>query len=117
MKRVQGKAIRIIVNAAGELLNRGLKHRPFLIKPNHHELSALLGREPETVEETADAARSLMDTYGIRKAVVSVFLSKRKIIALSLKSVTTGRALRRKSVNESLTASTELWALRLRDMV
>ena len=38
MKRVQGKAIRIVVDVAGELLNRVLKHRPFLIKPNHHEL-------------------------------------------------------------------------------
>ena len=41
MKRVQGKTIRIVVDVAGELLNRGLKHRPLLIKPNHHALDDL----------------------------------------------------------------------------
>lgn len=63
---------KVFLDVDGELLQSGIQASPSLIKPNHHELSALLGREPETVEETAYAARSLMDTYGIRKAVVSM---------------------------------------------
>ena len=72
VKACREAGAKVFLDVDGELLRSGIQASPSLIKPNHHELSALLGREPETVEETADAARSLMDTYGIRKAVVSM---------------------------------------------
>ena len=67
MKRVQGKAIRIVVNAAGELLNRGLKHRPFLIKPNHHELGDLFGVRIDALQDAFPYARQLqaMDAQNV----------------------------------------------------
>ena len=69
MKRVQGKAIRIVVDVAGELLNRGLKHRPFLIKPNHHELGDLFGVRIDALQ---DAIRSGQAISG-RSAVPARF--------------------------------------------
>lgn len=43
MKRLQGRGIRIVVDATGELLKNVLPYHPFLIKPNHHELGELFG--------------------------------------------------------------------------
>lgn len=36
--------VKIIVDAAGELLLNAVKQKPFLIKPNNHELSAIAGK-------------------------------------------------------------------------
>lgn len=71
MKRVQGKAIRIIVNVAGELLNRVLKHRPFLIKPNHHELDDLFGVRIDALQDAFPYARQLQ-AMGAQNVLVSM---------------------------------------------
>ena len=71
MKRVQGKAIRIIVSVAGELLNRGLKHRPFLIKPNHHELDDLFGVRIDALQDAFPYARQLQ-AMGAQNVLVSM---------------------------------------------
>lgn len=41
MERLKDKNIKFVVDATGELLLKVLKYKPFLIKPNHHELSEL----------------------------------------------------------------------------
>lgn len=66
------KGARVILDADGELLKAGLEASPYLIKPNHHELSALVGKTMETPEEMARTARQLMEKYGISKIVVSM---------------------------------------------
>ena len=71
MKRVQGKAIRIVVDVAGELLNRGLKHRPFLIKPNHHELDDLFGVRIDALQDAFPYARQLQ-AMGAQNVLVSM---------------------------------------------
>lgn len=63
---------KVILDADGELLLAGLKASPYLIKPNNHELSALLGKTLSTPEELAKAGRELMSQYGIAKIVVSM---------------------------------------------
>ncbi len=63
---------KVILDVDGELLKAGIEAAPYLIKPNNHELCALLGKELETVEELEEAARSLMERYGIEKIVVSM---------------------------------------------
>ena len=63
---------KVILDADGELLKAGLEAGPYLIKPNNHELSGLLGEKLETPKELERAARSLMDQYGIAKIVVSM---------------------------------------------
>lgn len=71
-KAFREKGTKVILDADGNLLREGLKASPYMIKPNHHELSALVGKQLETPEELAETARSLMDEYGIVKIVVSM---------------------------------------------
>jgi len=61
-----------ILDADGELLLNGLPASPYLIKPNHHELSELMGEKLETPKELEKAARSLMKQYGIAKVTASM---------------------------------------------
>lgn len=72
VKAFRGAGAKVILDADGDLLAEGLKASPYMIKPNNHELSRLLGRKLETKEELAEAARRLMEEYGLGKVVVSL---------------------------------------------
>ncbi len=61
MERLQGKGIHFIVDATKNLLLNVLKYHPFLIKPNHHELSEIFGRELQTKEEIIEHAKKLQE--------------------------------------------------------
>lgn len=63
---------RVLLDVDGELLSAGIQESPYLIKPNDHELSVLMGEELRTPKELSRAARSLMERYGIAKTVVSM---------------------------------------------
>lgn len=69
LKRLK-KKIQPVVDATGELLLGVLKYRPFLVKPNHHELGALFGREL-TLEEIPEYAAKLQ-ALGARNVLVSM---------------------------------------------
>ncbi|MCC8059278.1 MAG: 1-phosphofructokinase [Clostridiales bacterium] len=71
-KTFREKGAKVFLDADGELLRTGLKASPYLIKPNDHELSMLVGRELKTPQELAKTARTLMNDYGIAKIVVSM---------------------------------------------
>lgn len=62
---------KVFLDADGELLAEGIEALPNLIKPNNDELSRLMGRTLETVEELRDAALSLLEK-GIEEVVVSM---------------------------------------------
>lgn len=72
VKACKEAGAKVILDADGELLEAGLKASPYLIKPNNHELSGLLGETLATPEELNKAARKLMAEYGIAKVVVSM---------------------------------------------
>ncbi len=72
VKACKGVGAKVILDADGDLLSAGIEASPYLIKPNEHELSGLLGRTLDTKEELAEAARDLMEKYGIAKVVVSM---------------------------------------------
>ncbi len=72
VKAFKEAGTKVILDADGALLQEGMKASPYLIKPNNHELSALLGQELKTPEELEVAARKIMDDYGIAKIVVSM---------------------------------------------
>ena len=59
MHRLSGRGIRFVVDAPGTLLLRALPAKPFLIKPNNHEVGRLFGAKPETPEECLPYARIL----------------------------------------------------------
>lgn len=72
VKNCRKAGAKVILDVDGALLEAGIKESPYLIKPNNHELSALMGQELPTREELIRAAKSLMDKYGIGKVVVSM---------------------------------------------
>ena len=59
MKSLDGRGVRIAVDAEGALLLNTLKYRPFLIKPNNFELSQIVGRELKSDEDIENAAKEL----------------------------------------------------------
>ena len=61
LERLSGKNIRAVVDATKELLLNVLKYKPFLIKPNNHELGEMFGVTLKTDEEIEAYARKLQE--------------------------------------------------------
>ena len=62
---------RCILDVGGAELVLGVEARPFLVKPNHHELAAALRTELKTMEDIRRGAQSLVDA-GAENVVVSM---------------------------------------------
>lgn len=71
LSRIQRDDIKIVVDAAGELLKSVLKFRPFFIKPNKGELEELLGSKINSDEQLESAAVHLQQ-LGARNILVSL---------------------------------------------
>lgn len=80
MESMSGKGVRVIVDASGDLLLNALKYHPFLIKPNHHELSAIFDEDISQPEQVFPYAEKLQ-TMGAENVVVS--LSSKGAVLLS----------------------------------
>ena len=61
MEHLEGRGIRIVVDATKNLLRRVLKYRPFLIKPNNYELGEMFGVELKTDDEIVYHAKKLQE--------------------------------------------------------
>lgn len=61
LERISKKKIRVAVDAIKDLLLNVLKYKPFLIKPNNHELGEMFGVELKTEEDIETYARRLQD--------------------------------------------------------
>lgn len=59
--RVSGRNIKTVVDATKDLLLNVLKYKPFLVKPNNHELGEMFGTELKTDEEIEKYARKLQE--------------------------------------------------------
>lgn len=71
MKRLDGKGVRIAVDATQELLLKVLKYHPFLIKPNNHELGEMFGVTLTSDEQIVEYAKKLQE-MGARNVLVSM---------------------------------------------
>lgn len=71
LKKLQNKGIRFVVDATKDLLLNVLKYKPFLIKPNNHELEEIFGATLKTDDEIALAAKELQKR-GARNVLVSL---------------------------------------------
>lgn len=71
MERLSDRDILIVVDATGELLRKVLKFKPFLIKPNVHELGELFDVKITTHEEIAQYAKKLQEE-GARNVLISM---------------------------------------------
>lgn len=71
MERLDGRGVRIVVDAERELLTRVLPYRPFLVKPNNIELGDIYGVKLETRADVIPYARR-MQQAGARNVLVSM---------------------------------------------
>ena len=71
MERLAGRGVRIVVDAERDLLTRVLPYRPFLVKPNNHELGDIFGVELRTRDEVVPYARRLQE-MGAANVLVSM---------------------------------------------
>ncbi len=71
MKHLEGKNIRIVVDATKDLLVNVLAYKPFLIKPNNHELGEIFGVEISDKDDVVMYARKLQEK-GARNVLVSM---------------------------------------------
>jgi 1-phosphofructokinase len=71
MKFLEGRGIGIVVDATRDLLVNVLKYRPFLIKPNNHELGEIFGIEIIDKDDVVKYAKKLQDK-GARNVLVSM---------------------------------------------
>lgn len=65
------KDIKIVVDAAKDLLIKTLKFKPFIIKPNNYELEEIFGKSLKTDDEIADCAAKLKE-MGAKNVLVSM---------------------------------------------
>lgn len=70
MERLDGRGVRIAVDATKDLLLNVLGHHPFLIKPNNHELGDIFGVTLSEREEVVPYAKKLQE-----KGAVNVLVS------------------------------------------
>lgn len=61
LERLSGRNIKVVVDATKDLLLNVLKYKPFLVKPNNHELGEMFGVELKTDEDIEKYARKLQE--------------------------------------------------------
>lgn len=71
MERLAGRGVRIVVDAERDLLTRVLPYRPFLVKPNNHELGDIFGVALKTRDEVVPYARRMQE-MGAQNVLVSM---------------------------------------------
>lgn len=71
MKRMNRRGVRVILDAKGAALGNALAEKPFLIKPNHHELGELFGVQVQTVEDAIRYGRRAWE-LGAAHVIVSM---------------------------------------------
>lgn len=70
LKRLEHSNVKVVVDATKDLLVNALKYRPFLVKPNNHELGEIFGADIDSREKAAEYGRKLKE-----KGAVNVLVS------------------------------------------
>lgn len=84
---------KFVADAEGDLLMKVLPYKPFLIKPNHHELGDIFGTVISTPEEAVPYAKELVKK-GAQNVIVS--LADKGAIFINAEHVLYGNALQGK---------------------
>ncbi len=71
LERLKNKGIEFVVDAEKDLLLNTLKYKPFLIKPNHHELSEIFGVEINDFDTALTYAKKLQN-MGAQNVMVTL---------------------------------------------
>ena len=70
LDRLCGREIEFVVDATGDLLKNVLKYKPFMVKPNHHELGEIFSAEIKTLEDIKKYGKKLQ-MMGAKNVLVS----------------------------------------------
>ncbi|WP_026524121.1 MULTISPECIES: 1-phosphofructokinase [unclassified Butyrivibrio] len=71
LERLESKGVIFVVDATKDLLMNVLKYKPFLIKPNNHELGEMFGTVLKTDDEIEEHAKKLQ-AMGARNVLISM---------------------------------------------
>lgn len=71
MATLYSKGVRFVVDAEGELLCETLKYKPFLIKPNHHELGKIMNAQIGSFDDAVIYGKKLKE-MGAQNVMVSL---------------------------------------------
>lgn len=71
LERLKDKGVEFVVDAEKDLLLNTLKYKPFLIKPNHHELGQIFGVEIVDFDTALTYAKKLQD-MGAKNVMVTL---------------------------------------------
>lgn len=71
MARLEGRGVRIVVDAERDLLTRVLPYKPFLVKPNNIELGDIYGVALKTRDEVVPYAKRMQEA-GAQNVLVSM---------------------------------------------
>lgn len=71
LEHLYHKNVRFVVDATGDLLVNVLKYKPFLIKPNHHELGEIFHTELKNNDDIIEHASKLQQ-MGAQNVLVSM---------------------------------------------
>ena len=100
------KGVNIVVDASGKSLLDVVKHKPFFIKPNHHELGELFDVTISTVDEAIPYGQKLLElgakNVGISLAGMGAILMTEKEIFVS--NVPKGEVINSVGAGDSLVA-------------
>ncbi|MFF3102218.1 1-phosphofructokinase [Viridibacillus arvi] len=70
-RKYSKRGVKVVVDAGGKVLAEVLQDKPFLVKPNHHELSELFGATIHTVEEVIPYGKKVVE-MGAENVIVSM---------------------------------------------
>ncbi len=70
LDRLSNKGIDFVVDATGDLLKNVLKYKPFMVKPNHHELGEIFSVEIKNLDNIKIYSKKLQE-MGARNVLVS----------------------------------------------
>ena len=70
-RKYSARGVKVVVDAGGAILADVLKERPFLVKPNHHELSDLFNTQIKKVEEVIPYGKKVIE-MGAANVIVSM---------------------------------------------
>lgn len=71
MEKLQDRGVKFVVDTTGDSLLKVLKYKPFLIKPNHHELGDLFGVKLKNKDEVIEYAKKLKE-MGAENVIISM---------------------------------------------
>lgn len=89
--KLKSFGVKTVLDASGSLFSKALEGRPYLIKPNIHELESYFNKKLETRQAIIDAGKTLLDK-GLEIVVVS--LGDKGALLMTSKSTLFSQGLR-----------------------